>query len=288
MANPFQHDSSGFNPDVSLTSFLPRYRNSPYPSTIAGSGAPLTPASHSPLNRLSYLLNPSYESSSDLYAANRAQTQNADMDMSGSGSGADGVASGSQSHTPQLPLYSRTFERWLDNDVTVLLRKNVYRKNGFFTPSYLSGSNYIQKLEEAHKAKLAQKETQQSPGITLPAGIATTASLSNKPPASHLGVMTYDLIERTPAIEDDSPIAPLPSRWNNDDKHGALEVIGAGQEVKYAASRSSRESDHESCAIRADHPMPWQAGIYYFEVTLLSRRRDEYVQKVNLVLLYFI
>ncbi|KAI0838710.1 SPRY-domain-containing protein [Hypoxylon sp. FL0890] len=151
---------------------------------------------------------------------------------------------------------------------------NLYKKDSFFTPSYLRGSSYIQKLEEAYKAKQAQKETQQQAGSSLPAGITTTGSLANKSPASHLG-MTYDLIERAPAVEDDHSVPPLPSRWNKDDKHGALEVLADGQEVKYAASRNSREQDHETCSIRADHPMPWQAGIYYFEVTLLSRRRDE-------------
>ncbi|KAI1104469.1 SPRY-domain-containing protein [Jackrogersella minutella] len=151
---------------------------------------------------------------------------------------------------------------------------NVYKKDNFFTPSYLRDLSYMQKLEEAHKAKRAQKETQQQSTSTLPAGITTTGSLTNKTPATHLG-MTYDLIERAPAVEDDIPVPPLPSKWNKDDKHGALEVLADGQEVRYAASRGSREQDHESCAIRADHPMPWQAGIYYFEVTLLSRRRDE-------------
>ncbi|KAI1380955.1 SPRY-domain-containing protein [Hypoxylon crocopeplum] len=153
-------------------------------------------------------------------------------------------------------------------------RASPYRKHGFFTPSYLKGSNYIQKLEDAHKAKQAQRETQQQLGSGLPTGVTTTGSLANKTPASHLG-MTYDLIERAPAVEDDHPVAPLPTRWNKDDKHGSLEVLADGQEVKYAASRSTREQDHESCAIRANYPMPWQAGIYYFEVTLLSRRRDE-------------
>ncbi|KAI2601727.1 SPRY-domain-containing protein [Hypoxylon sp. NC1633] len=162
----------------------------------------------------------------------------------------------------------------MNNDFTENMWTTLYRRHGFFTPSYLRGSNYIHKLEEAHKAKHSQKETQQQPGAGLPVGITTASSLANKTPASHLG-MTYDLIERAPAVEDDHTVAPLPSRWSREDKHNALEVLADGQEVKYAASRSARELEHESCAIRANHPMPWQAGIYYFEVTLLSRRRDE-------------
>ncbi|KAI1204309.1 SPRY domain-containing protein [Annulohypoxylon truncatum] len=275
MANPYQRDSPGLNPDVTHTSFLPRFRNYSYASGIPGANASFAPASHSPINRLSYLLNPSYEPASDLYGANptsQRYVQNIDTDMN-NGS-VDGGVPALQSRDPQLPSFSRAFEKFTQYEAGEDVWTNVYKKNSFFTPSYLTGSSYIQKLEEAYKAKQAQRETQQQSVSTLPAGIATTGSLANKTPASHLG-MTYDLIERTPAIEDDHSIPPLPSRWNKDDKHGALEVIADGQEVKYAASRNSREQDHETCAIRADHPMPWQAGIYYFEVTLLSRRRDE-------------
>jgi hypothetical protein len=85
------------------------------------------------------------------------------------------------------------------------------------------------------------------------------------------------LIERAPASEHTSTVPPLPTRWNKDDKFGALEVSANGLEVKYSAAlRTTREQDHEMCGIRADHPMPSQAGIYYFEVSLLSKRRDEY------------
>ncbi|KAI0885822.1 SPRY-domain-containing protein [Annulohypoxylon maeteangense] len=186
----------------------------------------------------------------------------------------DGGVPALQSRDPQLPSFSRAFERFTHYEPGENYWTVVHKKSSFFTPSYLTGSSYMQRLEAAHKVKEAQRETQQQSTSTLPAGISTTGSLANKPPASHLG-MTYDLIERVPAIEDDNSIPPLPTRWNKDDKHGPLEVIADGQEVKYAASRNSREQDHETCSIRADHPMPWQAGIYYFEVTLLSRRRDE-------------
>lgn len=191
------------------------------------------------------------------------------------GSSPDGGASILQPRAPQLPPFSRAFESYMNNGSldSIYLQRN----NGFFTPSYLKGSNYIQKLEEAHKAKQAQKENHhQRAGSGLQTG-STPGSLTNKTPASHLG-MTFDLIERTPVFDDEDAIAPLPRRWNADDKYGGLEVTANGQEVKYTATRSSRDQDHEVCAIRADHPMPTQAGIYYFEVTILSTRRDEYVK----------
>lgn len=127
------------------------------------------------------------------------------------------------------------------------------------------------KLEEAHRAKEAQKENQQQAAGGLPAA-SPDSPLGGKSPAAHLG-MTYDLIERVPAA---STIPPLPARWNKDDKFGTLEVSANGLEVKCnPALRTTREQEHEISGIRADHPMPSQAGIYYFEVTLLSKRRDE-------------
>jgi hypothetical protein len=90
--------------------------------------------------------------------------------------------------------------------------------------------------------------------------------------------MTYDLIERAPTLDDDETIAPLPSKWNRDDKHGGLEVMAEGQEVKYTAQKAPGERDYEAFAIRADHAVPNQAGIYYYEMTILSRKRDEYVE----------
>jgi hypothetical protein len=87
--------------------------------------------------------------------------------------------------------------------------------------------------------------------------------------------MTYDLIEKAPPLEDEM-LAPLPSKWNNQDKHGALEVLSDGQEVKFSGPKPERDRDHEAYAIRADHPMPLQCGIYYFEVTIISRKREEY------------
>ncbi|KAL1864785.1 hypothetical protein VTK73DRAFT_5664 [Phialemonium thermophilum] len=87
--------------------------------------------------------------------------------------------------------------------------------------------------------------------------------------------MTFDLIEKPPAFEEDeeATVSPLPSRWNKDDKHSALEVLGDGYEVKYTGHRSER--DHDAAAIRADHYMPPQCGVYYFEVLILHRKRED-------------
>jgi hypothetical protein len=103
---------------------------------------------------------------------------------------------------------------------------------------------------------------------------------------SHRG-MTYDLVEKAavPFPQDDDrrpPVNPLPSRWNSDDRHQGLDVLGDGYEVKHSSSHRSSggERDYEACAIRADNPMPPQCGVYYFEILILNRKREEYVLKV--------
>ncbi|KAI1806838.1 SPRY-domain-containing protein [Daldinia bambusicola] len=264
MANPYHHDR--FQTDLSYTRSYSQLRDLPSPPAVPGTSAGFTRSSHSPLNRLSYLLNSQYEPTSDLYTANPStQISNNGIDTDMNNGYSDGGIP-SQAHGPHLPLYSRAFEPFMHN--------GGYKRDVLFTPSYLDGSDYIRKLQEARKAKQAQKEAQRQTGSGLPAGITTTGALASKPAASHLG-MTYDLIERAPAVEDEIAVPPLPTKWNKDDKQGSLEVLADGLEVKYASGRNVREQEHEACAIRADHPMPWQAGLYYFEVSLLSRRRDE-------------
>jgi hypothetical protein len=147
----------------------------------------------------------------------------------------------------------------------------------FFIPSYLKGSKYVQKLEEAHKAKIQSHKDGPSAQSSQPGSLSTSTSsinLHTKMAPSHRG-MTYDLIEKAPPVEDDV-LPPLPSRWNASDRSAGLEVLSDGQEVKFTGVKSASERDHEACAIRADHPMPPQCGIYYYEVTIISRKREEY------------
>ncbi|KAI0856419.1 ran-binding protein [Xylaria cubensis] len=278
MANPFQHGSPSMNPDGSYHSYLPRVANS-YASVVSGSN--LTLASPSlRANRVSYLLNPAIESTSELYSTmpdSRSDVVNL-RDYSH-----DGVIPSlgeryrAERHLagrhPQLPPFSRAFETFMPRGGIDEPWTTGQENTGFFVPSYLRGSSYITKLEETHRAKEGQKEQQQSGGGLSAA--SPDSQLSGKTPAAHLG-MTYDLIERAPTFDQSSTLPPLPTRWNRDDKYGALEVSSNGLEVKCnPALRTTREQDHEVSAIRADHPMPSQAGIYYFEVSLLSKRRDE-------------
>jgi hypothetical protein len=88
----------------------------------------------------------------------------------------------------------------------------------------------------------------------------------------HRGV-AQEVVER-PAIvqQKDDGTHPLPSRWNEADKWTGLDVQGDdGTEVRY--SGPIRGND-EAAAVRADFPMPRECGLYYYEVTILSKSRD--------------
>ncbi|APA16084.1 hypothetical protein sscle_16g108540 [Sclerotinia sclerotiorum 1980 UF-70] len=146
----------------------------------------------------------------------------------------------------------------------------------FFVPSYLKRSKYVQKLEEAHRAKVLAHRDGSSAPPSQPNSLSTSASSGNvhaKMVPSHRG-RPYDLIEKSPLVEDET-LSPLPSKWSTSDKFGALDVLSDGLEVKLTGPKSMNDRDNEASAIRTDHPMPPQCGIYYFEVTILSRKRED-------------
>ena len=171
---------------------------------------------------------------------------------------------------------------FMDNDRIPSRWTNHQKNNPYFVPLYLQGSTYGLRLEEARKTHDEQKEVpqQQPPASNGQTSQAPSPSpLRNQSSASHLG-MKFDVIERAPPFEEEDTVAPLPSRLNKEDKYGGLEVFGDGQEIK-STPRSMREHDYEISSIRADHPIPPQVGLYYYEVHMLpdanalTRRRDE-------------
>ncbi|KAF2732669.1 Ran-binding protein-like protein [Polyplosphaeria fusca] len=142
--------------------------------------------------------------------------------------------------------------------------------NTFFVPSYLKGSKYAEKLEDLHNARMASARELRS-GHSSNAGSLSTSSSSinlHKMASTHRG-MTHDIIERAPALAD--TISPWPTRWSEVDKFEQLEIEDNGRQAKYAGSQKSHD---EAASVRADHPMPRQCGIYYFEVTVMSKGKD--------------
>lgn len=206
-----------------------------------------------------------------------------------------------------FPYFSRAFDLYMNKDslfpaaaaagpeevrfASASPMPNV-SSTGFLSPSYLRGTVYLQKLEEKHRARvLAEREGQQA--AKGPAGVAASAVASSSSRltsngtlhlpavgskfagASYRGV-AYDVVEKPPVREDgddgDDAVSPLPSRWDKDDKDGALEVLGDGYEVRHTGRPSA---DHEASAIRADHYISPSCGVYYFEITVLNKKKDK-------------
>jgi hypothetical protein len=172
-----------------------------------------------------------------------------------------------------LSSYSRAFSQ-------VMARREAeeealqLQEDRFFVPSYLQSSTYVQKLEEAHMAKVqAQKEAKRTPGDASSTSLGNFAP-SSLPSGSHRG-MSHTVIERPPPFDDDDTLAPLPTKWNKDDMWTGLELVQDDYGVKYNGVKNHHDRDHEAYAIRADQPMPPQCGIYYYEVQVLSGKRDD-------------
>jgi Ran-binding protein 9/10 len=143
----------------------------------------------------------------------------------------------------------------------------------FFIPSYLRGSRHAERLEEAHKVKGSAQKEGRSAHSSNAGSLSTSSSSVNlqKMVPSHRG-MTHEVVERTPATSADPLVAPLPSRWSEQDKFNGLEILNDGLDVRFGAP--NRTTHEEAAALRADHPMPKQCGIYYFEVTVLSKGKE--------------
>lgn len=149
---------------------------------------------------------------------------------------------------------------------------NDLKTSAFFVPSYLKGSRHAERLEEAYKVKLAAQRDAKSCHSSNAGSLSTSSSSISLPKLvpSHRG-MTHDIIERAPtAVYEDVP-APLPSRWSQVDKYQGLDLNADGLEVRYSGTSKAQE---EAAAVRADHPMPRECGIYYYEVTVASKGKE--------------
>ena len=254
--------------------------------TSANNGSrPVRPAG------FSHLLNPSSPDNGG--QGNGAGSHASPRFTTHSGSAPSGVDDGQGSHRTSggnLPSFSRAFNMFTSKEPLLAGSSTAYKgvvpsanvsKTGFLSPSYLQGSGYLEKLAERHKAKLVADRENFSvkgpSGTVFPENTGNTEIRSLTLPlkltsGTHRGV-ALNLIERPPAsVEIEDVVSPLPTRWNNDDKDYTMEVVGNGYEVKYPGTKGG---DHEAGAIRANHPMPTQCGVYYFEVTILNKKREE-------------
>ena len=269
MTNSYSAGSPTAGTPSGLPGFIPR--RSSYASIVSGTPSYSYPRS----GALSHLLNqhPDYphESTPDTHSnlpRYDPRTSDVEMNTTGGGHGRSGL----WGRNGQLPNFSSAFRSVVKGN-----EQGGYGSggiDGFFIPSYLKGSRYMQTLESAHRSR-SRREGYSAP-VSQQGSLSTSASSANlsKSMPSHRG-MTYDLIEKAPPLEDEL-LSFLPSRWSSNDKSPAIEITEDGLEIKLTLPKDKELRDHESCSVRADFPMPAQCGMYYFEVTILSRKREEY------------
>lgn len=200
--------------------------------------------------------------------------------MSGTGTTrrpASGIAPVSTHEPPRWGLDGSNYPEHLD-------------PSPFFVPSYLRQSRHVEKLRQEHERQMAElREFTMRHRTTGQPVLPSSPSVSslNKSSATHYHrAPVQDVMERLPppSVEDDR-LHRLPSRWNEDDKWNGLEILGDGTEVRF--NGITKTSD-EAAAVRSNYPMPREVGIYYFEVTILSRGKDGLIgigfssQKANL------
>lgn len=143
-----------------------------------------------------------------------------------------------------------------------------------FTPSYLKRSRHVHRLHRAWNEHIA--ELHEHLRLNMPKQPSLSRSSSNanlgKMHSSHIhrGVV-QDVIERIPPPMEEDRSHPLPNKWNEDDSMGGLEILADGSEVRF--NGVCKTSD-DAASVRSDHPMPKECGLYYFEVTIMSRAKE--------------
>ncbi|KAF1835327.1 SPRY-domain-containing protein [Decorospora gaudefroyi] len=142
----------------------------------------------------------------------------------------------------------------------------------FFIPSYLRGAKHAEKLQEAHKAKLAAQREPRSAHTSNPGSLSTSSSSVHlhKMAPSYRG-LTHEVIERVPPAFTDESVSPWPTRWNEADRFSQLELEDSGRLAKFSGTQKTHD---EAAAVRADFPMPRQCGIYYYEITVVSKGKE--------------
>ncbi|EEH48242.1 uncharacterized protein PADG_04326 [Paracoccidioides brasiliensis Pb18] len=227
------------SPEYSSSSY------SPYPGYVHSSASTGT-SFFTP----SYLRNSKYIA--QLAAAHRSQALNTTSSSSSSAAATAGTSGTSSSQKdPSQPHPSSTSTNTNPNTSTT-------NQNTTSTSSAAAGGS----------------GTGGGSGSGVPTPLSSSSSNANlhRLAPSHRG-MTHEIIEHPPpSTDDDSPIMPLPSCWSDQNKNSGLDLLNEGLEVRYLGNPFKHE--HEAASCRANHPMPPQCGIYYFEVTVLSKPKE--------------
>ena len=161
------------------------------------------------------------------------------------------------------------------------------RDREYWIPEYLEGTSYgvLVKQWREGRAGVTLNGSSSSSSAIGPSSTAMRreASTSQTVPSSrnpsphhhahavghHRGV-TFDVAERSSSSAADPTDPPLlPSRLNDRDRSPIVEVLNDGVEAR--CSGPAKGGDTDAGSVRADRPIPYLCGVYYYEATIISR-----------------
>ena len=155
-------------------------------------------------------------------------------------------------------------------------------------PAYLKWNRHVRKLKRDWDKHLEELREKAESDPHLDRGRAGKQALSRSSSSVNLGKtpggqagsgvhrgVAQDIIERMPPMHqrhhEDDGTHPLPTRWSEDDKLAGMEILGDGSEVRFTGV--TKTSD-DAASIWTDQPIPRECGLYYFEITVISRNKE--------------
>ncbi|RVD86944.1 uncharacterized protein DFL_005195 [Arthrobotrys flagrans] len=129
-------------------------------------------------------------------------------------------------------------------------------------PSYLEDSLYAEKLDAVRDSSWVSTVPSRTPSYTS-VGLHAAQSRGTG--------LKLDVKDTIPSPDDDLP-TPLPTKWNNDDRSGGIEVSQDGLNVQF--SGPTKVNEYDSASVRADYSIPRSCGVYYFEVAIMNKSRE--------------
>ena len=173
------------------------------------------------------------------------------------------------------------------------------RDRDYWLPEYLEGTAYgVSVSQYKLRQPSSSSNITQNPisnGTTMRREMSTSHTVPNSrnpSPHNHINILshrgvTFEITEKSslattaPSSSSSSTLSTdppfLPSRFNERDRCPVLELLNDGMDAKFAGPAKGTDSD--AASVRADHPIPSSCGIYYYEVSILSRGSKGYIRR---------
>ncbi|GAB5587617.1 hypothetical protein Unana1_02517 [Umbelopsis nana] len=139
-------------------------------------------------------------------------------------------------------------------------------------PKYLEGSPYaelVQKQYELRRACYSSDKRREEQVESAPSSVYTAIRKAKIQSSSQSFLLSVDNADKLEDLD-----LRLPTAWNPNDKGHCVELTSDNRRLKYVGVG---KDDTDAASVRANYPMRSQAGIFYFEVDIVSKGRDGYI-----------